>query len=651
MTSGIFLSGLPSALAQLLPGETLAEINIGEEGLQIGARYLFEPVELALPPIEPLFGGPPTEMGSIVVSAEHLRLHLNRELALSVELGLGLPESINKLAPSPWFETLSPSHRAPNLRLRLSVRGSDAELQLLDSPLKMLKLTPQRGSVPNAVLHLGRYGDIQFTLPVFRFDFVSKTLRAEGVFEYKDLCIPLSPIHALLRAAGKAELAQQLPEMLSVQPLDFGGIMRLVAGIIQSAIAKGPVGDKVRELLEDLFKNAEHMPERLRASFLNISPPRELGYQLSFGLDFSAHLSLFVSPAAPAPFRILLPLMGHRGPELIGITLYRLALGEILGGQLATLELDAEFERFEFLPIALSAGLSACGLFPPTSALEQRIVCRDLFAVMGNPGGIPIVMPLFFKHLGFCYTGLDGLSAEICLRFPRPELEFFTLARALRTIHGLGDIMAKRNGQGKTILEFPAELQTGLSVGPCYVRFPNYIGAQRLGTDTPIRIGDGTRLVSELTSILHTLDVDTLFAHLRSIDTLVQEEIELELGPALQQALRAWSDVVGPVILFVSGTPLYNSHNEVTEKPAGFSARIGMLRGRIAQGVKALRGHGEPLRVRARVVDISPEALHLIAVYSPAPKEPSREIPLTLRWERWLESAAELEDIVSAAPA
>src|SRR5262249_24621551 len=139
------------------------------------------------------------------------------------------------------------------------------------------------------------------------------------------------------------------------------------------------------------------------------------------------------------PVKLLIPSAGPSGPELLGISLHRLGIGQMLGGQLMTLEVDAEIDRSPLLPVALAMTLSGSGAFTAPDELEQRILCRELYSIVVFPGGAPLLIPLFFEQIGLKYSGIDGLKADVRWSLPAPRID---LPGALRAIAGARALLA-----------------------------------------------------------------------------------------------------------------------------------------------------------------------------------------------------------------
>lgn len=417
LTGRLGVLGLSPVLGAALADEVIpVEVAVRGDGLHITAGSVLRPLRIPLPSVERLGGGAPLDVGAVILSARGLEVTVGRELAFCVDVEIGLPSSLHAILH-------------PGFMVRVTGGARDVELRLLTSPAKALTLTRRAGGPSDAHLRLGAHGDVFFVLPSLRVDWAARSLVAEGRFRYSDLRIPLAPVLSLLRAGGMGSLADRLPASLVLSPLGLTGAVALIGRLIEDALGKGALGAQVREEVSRLMERVDRLPRRFRESFLEIELPEELEFRLDVAADLTTRV--VVSPPGGEPLEVLVPVLGPGGPELLGVALHRLALGQLLGGQVLSVEVDAEIDRFDLARIASAMSLSTTGALPPPHAMEQRLLCRDVTAILMYSAGVPALIPLFFREIGLVHRGMDGLVADVRFRLPAPRLDLSSAVRAI----------------------------------------------------------------------------------------------------------------------------------------------------------------------------------------------------------------------------
>lgn len=543
----------------------------------------FPPAFVPLPTIEIPGCHDPIELGELLLSADHLTLSLDGEIALSIDLGLGLPPQLNQifspafciLGASDIFETYDPERPEPNLAVRVTARANDIDVELLASPLKPLKLTRTADGSLASDIKLGDYGDISFRMPVFRIDWMEKCLIAEGRFSHRNLRLPLAPVIELLKAGGLDELAEKLPNSIPVAKVGLDDVLSALHGLLKDTLGHGVFQAFALGELSDFIERADQLPNGLREALSSIEVPSDFAFRIAVAADLSSRVSVAAAPPAkesiakptakpnaestakstakstaipntshsrenpditdrtrPTPLKLLIPILGPRGPEILRVTLYSLAFGELLAGQIVTLEIDAEIDRFELSPLALA--LSGAGILPPPGEPTLRIGCRDLVSIIACPCGQPLPIPVFFKELSLVSTTLDGLHIESRWELPAPPLSFPRLARALASLSPL--LLHPDAAPGA--IDLPKAIQLALTAGPNFVRFPAYIGGQVLGFQYKNKnpATDALPDVLRALAAIQKLDWKTLLASIP--DDLGAKEIDIEIGPGFGRACR-----------------------------------------------------------------------------------------------------------------
>jgi hypothetical protein len=612
MLADIALHGLPSAIQGALGSNASAEVTLSESGIKVIARSVFAPIGVRLPAIEIPGGGAPIELGDLILSANNLTLSVDREVAFSVDLGLGLPPELNRIFDAPVgevFETYNPEQPEPNLVARVTAQAKDIDIRLLASPLKAIKLTRRPDGSLASDVKLGPYGEISFTMPVFRLDWATKNLVAEGRFSHRDLRLPLAPVIELLKAGGHHEMAERLPSSIPIAPGNLGGagLAQLLTAALGPRVAEAFGVDELSKILE----RSNHLPSRLRDALASIEAPSDFAYRIALSPDLSARVFIAAAPQSrenlditdrdqQTPLKLLVPILGPHGPEILRLTLYSLAIGELLAGQIVTLEIDAEIDRFELAPLALAVALA--DLLPSPAELALRIGCRDLFSIVVFPGGNPLPIPLFFKEISLVSRSLDGLLIESRWELPAPSLPH--LAHAAATLKNL--LLLPPDAA-------PASIPDGihLTVGPNFVRLPDYLGGQILGSQDKGPVIDALPVVVRALAALQRLDWNGLLASIP--DDLGVREVDIELGAAYRRA-RWLLSTAGP-----------------RDLPA--------LSPRIRDGLAAIPTE-TGARVHARLLDVSTRGLRLAAAFADAGAD--RAIDIEIRFADLLGSIASL---------
>jgi hypothetical protein len=549
MSAAVALKGLPDAIQRAISPSAFADVSLTGGGLKIIARSVFETIGVAIPPLEIPGRDAPIPIGELLLSANNLTLSVDREVSFSVDLGLGLPPELNRIfGRGPLgvqlgdvFETYNPERPAPNLALRVTARANDIEVRLLTSPIKTLKLQKRPDGHLGADVKLGSYGEISFSMPAFHLDWATRSLVAEGRFSHRNLRLPLAPVVELLKAGGMSRFADKIPRSIPIEPIGLAGAASTLAHLLKEALGARLVEDFAEVFAEEelsrLLDRVDALPERLREALVSIEIPGDFAYRIELTPDLSARVFVAAAPPPPktrephatydiadrrTPLKLLLPILGPTGPEILRLTLYSLALGQLFAGQIVTLEVDAEIDHFKLAPIALALTLSGADLLPRPEDLTLRIGCRDLLSVLVFPGGVPVPIPLFFKEVSFVSRRLDGLSIESRWELPAPSF----LPHLARCVAAWKDVAPEAPPR-----DLPDELRVALTVGPNFVRLPDYLGGQILGSQTKGPVIDATPAVARVIASLRTLALNELLACIPK--GAGAQEIEIELARLL----------------------------------------------------------------------------------------------------------------------
>ncbi|HEY9644584.1 MAG TPA: hypothetical protein V6C57_29075, partial [Coleofasciculaceae cyanobacterium] len=133
------------------------------------------------------------------------------------------------------------------------------------------------------------------------------------------------------------------------------------------------------------------------------------------------------------PIKLLLPGLLGIVPVLNGIELRRLSFGELAGGSLFLMQVDATLDQFDLVTLATSVALpdASTKLLPSTQTLHRRLILDDLFLVIVYQTIIPIPIPLFYNEVGIEYLGLEGVELAAHAQFPMPTLNLVEAGKLL----------------------------------------------------------------------------------------------------------------------------------------------------------------------------------------------------------------------------
>lgn len=465
-------------------------------------------------------------------------------MALQATIQVAVSDEINRVFGvgadgHPWlqlFKTFNqreetPLSAATSIQISLSEKGITAQLQ--GSPFNAIQ--PDQNGLYHILLGPnGKFGEFSCLLPEFSYNGLGWT--AAGAFHIeKPLQLPLTPLKAALTQADLDPVAAVIPDAV---PLDDFALIDQ-----NNRLTFDPWLDKLRQgtpslqispdLMEALNRVASVGDEVLNRtpgqlnSYLNFTMPRDLSFAIEIGgtggvkLDVSTRTA---SDPSSQPLKLLLPFAGppYFLPELLGIQLTSLSLGEILSGSLFVLQLEGKFDRFDLLALVgcLSTGYLIDGK-TTCKSFEHSYTVDQLLAVI--PSGAFVPVPLFYKELAISYYGWEMLKYESRWSFPQPEgglLALIGLCSQLRPFFADSTYNLDPNVS-------PKGFKLPFTIGPNYLQLPPYLGGALLGTTTGLpqwsvwkslanmlnglKTGDPQDFVSALPVEARVGDVDVTF--------------------------------------------------------------------------------------------------------------------------------------------
>lgn len=515
--------GMPALVERLLPPTLRATFTAADGVARLAVERLVETLTLTLPDID--IHDTHIPLGTVAVDLSQLSVQLGDAVAVSVQLGLGLPSELNNLfgvhpdgTPSlALFRTYNPDDRNHSLvRLQLDIDTQGIRFTPLSSPLQAMRLV-QEGSRSFWYADFGEFGEIKLQVPVLRYDAHTSAFAASGSFEVvRPLQLPFTPIKALLRAADLSAAAELLPDALPLAELnivDAQGNFRtaeLVAMV--EALTDGRLPDEIGPILNVIGDNLERLPESFR-QYLHITIPESFAFAMAVAPDGSVRIDAGVQEG-DAPLRFLQPRFDVTPlaplPRLVfdGIELRSLAFGPILGGNLFLLQVDARVDQFDIATLVASLFLPENEAFPlPTSqALQRRVILDKLFMVIVYQTGIPIPVPLFYDQLGIEYLGIEGVGLQAHSAFPMPKVGLSTLTELFSNLKQFFSdrefLLDPQAPPGGTNLVFALDNN--------YLQLPEYLGGAVLGQKNDAVVIDVYASVAQMLNALKTLTLNRL---------------------------------------------------------------------------------------------------------------------------------------------
>lgn len=516
--------GLPPGLQAYLPAGAAIKTTFraGPKSVTLTADPALPPVEFAIPEITR--AGITLDLGSVRIFARHLTVTLGKEVTLGAELHLGLPAALDylfgaKKDGSPTakvFRTYDPAHPEPGLfAVRLAVGTDGVSFQVLSSPFTFLSVEGGRADVS-----VEDFCALGFQLPTLRFDPATQTFAADVAVDIKSLALPLAPLIAVLRAFKLDAAADVMPRSLPFQPIelvDGKGHLRVpeLIGLLQRT-GGGKLPKAFTDALEALAEVVDRLPAALKR-YLRIGWPDEFRLKLATTATGSVRLDFAVGEKSE-PLRFLFPVMSGPFPQLIGVELYGVAFGEVFGGALLLVEIDARIDRFNLPTIVGSLALPEEGVpaIPASSStLQDRLILDKLFAVVFYQAGVPIPIPLFYDELGVEYWGIEGLRYEGHIRLPMPR---FNLMEVVRQIGVFKRFFTEEDSYIDEKAA-PEDMNLKFSTGLNYIQLPQYLGAGMLGDKQP---GPSINAYKEIAKLLNALKGALLELRALTINDLIQ---------------------------------------------------------------------------------------------------------------------------------
>lgn len=488
------LHNLHETIVAYLPPSFLSTLKIDNDGvsvsLQEAVRYEFDLPQLTIQ------DKPALPLGKAFLNLSELTFALGKEITVSAVAGIGIPSGLNNIfgvdaEQKPLvklFKVYDEEDKENSLmKFKFTAGTEGVKLLLTSSPFEAVKFVEEDGA-SWCYVDLGDCGEIKFKVPEFNLDTQSGGFKASGGFRIvRPLSLPLSLLKQFLASCNAEKAASVLPDKLPLQSIDIidsNGHFRMDELMKLTEQAGISVPDNMKGFISELGKRLDKLPDSLK-KFLNVKIPDGLTFDIVITPDGGVRFDVQV-PEGSEPLRLLFPTPSPL-PSLQGITLRGMSFGEILSGNFFILQLDADFEQFDLSGIAAALLLPEnTGLpLPDTRKLHTKLIVEKLFmiidyktiaSVSGVP--VPIPVPVFYNRLGVEYYGLEGLDMQTHIAFPMPKFNFKELKDMFfNLIKFFSDKKYLLNPE-----EAPKDLDLKFSMDDNYIRLPEYLGGQMLGS-------------------------------------------------------------------------------------------------------------------------------------------------------------------------
>jgi len=553
-------AGLPAFMTAPIPGTQLSLVpqkpriwsltaGRGEVAFSIDRLWEGELPRIPLPSIT--VKGKELSLGIMCLDVNDWKIRLGKQspadskIALQATIQVAVSEEINRVfgvesdGRTPWLKFFksftqgveNPLSKATGIRLGLSEKGITALPQ--GSPINPVQPDDQ-GLYHISLGPGGQFGKLSTRMPMFRFDGVGWTAAGEWHIE-EPLKLPLMPAKAALTQAGLGLFAQVLPEAVSLDDIKLVENNRLTFGPWLDKAAKHPgvkIPKEIVQALQALEKTAEQLLERTPGRFneyLDFTMPTDLAFAIEvrggggLKLDVTTRTN---ADARPTPLKLLLPFMDPMTgiPELLGVELISLSVGEILGGALFLLEVEGKFDRFDLIAMALclSTGHLADGK-TSSKAFQRSYTFDRLLAVI--PAATPVPVPLFYKEIGISYYGWEMLRFETHWHFPLPDVGLF---EAIGLFSELKDFFTRESYKLSPDSP-PTGFKLPFTIGPNYIQLPPYLGGKVIGTEQGLPQWSVWKSLANLLNGLKTGDPQDLLSAL-PVEARIGE-VGVDLGP------------------------------------------------------------------------------------------------------------------------
>lgn len=438
-------AGLNGTVQKYLPQIIPMQFKADKNSVALAVDGAIETIQFVIPNVDiPSLGG--LVLGTAEIDISTLDITLGQNIELSAILGVGLPSQLNnlfgvkkaqngELSPTvEFFRTFDPQDpEHSTVQLQLGITAAGIKITPKTSFIKAIAVVNENGK-PRWHGDFGEYGAISVNVPEFTYSAESSAFAASGGFSMdkdKPLALPLSPIKHLLDACKLSGAAKMLPDALPFTNLqiDANNLVDKLVEMLDSLLQKiggGELSDDARKILNTIAQNFDKLPTSF-IEYLNFQIPQ--GFNFDVAVTPEGAVRFDASVEGDTPIKLLFPGMMGIFPVLNGISLRSISFGEIAGGSLFLLKMDADIDQFDLATLAAALAIPDNSVLPNTKSLQRRLKLNELYMVL--PTELPIPIPLFYKNVGIEYLGLEGLTLQAHAQFPLPKPSLKALGELL----------------------------------------------------------------------------------------------------------------------------------------------------------------------------------------------------------------------------
>ncbi|MCP4721737.1 MAG: hypothetical protein GY860_19940 [Desulfobacteraceae bacterium] len=487
-----FSEALPKTIGEIFPRKIKTKFLASKKGITIKSDRLLNPLQVKLPDID-IVEGQPVDLGYLCLDASNLALTIGKEISLSADFGVGLPDVLNKLfgvtrTGEPKyriFKCYDPEKQGNSLiQIRISAGTDGINAVLTSSPFEPVKLKQDHKDKTRiwCDLDLGAAGAVRFQLPVFSYSPKKGGFSANGGFEVtRELELPLTPFKSMLQQVRLTAMADSLPDSLPLSDLEIlddqdNFNTRVFIDMVQTVMPDDKIVKFVEQIASIISDNLNKLPDRFR-HYMNIKIPDKFFFDVTVSTEGSVKFDISVKDGHP--IKVLYPLITPPLVVLFGVELRSLSFGLGLGGSVALVKADMRIDMFDLATLGAALILPEKNTLPlPNPRNFQRtIIIDDLTLLIILATQVPIPVPVFYDELGIEYLGLEGVGFQTHIKFPLPEVNLTGLGKVLLDFIGfVSDPVAFMDPKALSKGE-----QLRFAVGNNYLKLPEYLGGALLG--------------------------------------------------------------------------------------------------------------------------------------------------------------------------
>lgn len=507
--SRVGLKNLPKPFSDVFPDSVEANLKLSEDGVEFNVGRLLKPVQVSLPPTK--VGAATVDLGALLLDATNFTFKTEGEkLITSIDLGLGLPNTINNLFGTDenneplvdFFRTVE-KDKDGKLEMDTFVQvrmGIDSDggffASLMDAPFNFINLE-ERDDKSWIVCDFGAAGGLECQVPTMKYD--GYQFAATGAMKITEpLQIPMQPLKSLLEAQGEVVAAAKIPQMLPLRSINVIDENNKLQVTKLSKYLQDLTGIALPQEFNDVLNELEGTVNRLPADLLEyfrFEMPKEFEFDIAVTIDGGAKIKFKSSE----PIKILTVTPAG----LIGIRLRSFTFGEIFAGSLFLMSTDVDFDVFN--PANLAAALiptDKIGLkgLVDTHHTRNRLYINDLTTFIAYQAGFPVPIPMFYDGIGVDIKHLDGTALESNFQFPMPKLNAMEM---LTSIQDFTAFLSNPEHLLDTTVQ-NRKMDLSYTIGQNYIQLPKWLDANQtvIGKkDTTLTISAYNRVAALMNAV------------------------------------------------------------------------------------------------------------------------------------------------------